>query len=223
MKAGATLLLVLCLYPSFAQNAQVILPPPTYLRDVFTTPFQSKPQAGIQGTYFLDDRWTLARLKVVGRKEIIDSFHMKLNVYENKIHFMENGVEMETTLRVEEIKIIDTGSKYFNKVFISNFDEEKGFFEVVTDGGKLTLLKRHQAYISESKPLGMEPQKKFEPTTELFFSSGSSLYKSSKNCTFIKEIFGNDKRILDFISENNIRCNKEEDIKKLVAFVASLN
>src|SRR4030095_13907300 len=43
MKAGTTLLLVLCLYTSFAQNARVILPPPTYLRDVFTTPLQSKP------------------------------------------------------------------------------------------------------------------------------------------------------------------------------------
>ena len=232
MRLGITLMFVFSLCISYAQNAsyntvvptRAFLPPPTYIRDVFSSPYETKAHADVKGSPFLEDKWTLARLKVEGRKQLIDSFHLKLNVYDNKIHFMdEKGVEMETTIRVEEIRIIDNSSAWLDKIFRSGFDKEKGFFEVVADGGKLTLLKRHRAYISESKPLGMEPQKKFEPTTELFFSSGYSLYKASKNCTFIKEIFGNDKRILDFISENNIRCNKEEDMKKLVTFVASLN
>ncbi|HEU5167553.1 MAG TPA: hypothetical protein VFU29_18540 [Chitinophagaceae bacterium] len=229
MKAGTTLLLVLFLYTSFAQNAyntvtptRAILPPPTYLRDVFTTPIQSKPHAGIQGTCFLEDKWTLARLKVEGRKEVIDSFHIKINVYDTKIHFMEKGVEMETTLKVEEIKIIDTESAFYNKTFLSNFDQESGFFEVLAEGGKWKVLKRHRVYLWESKPLGMEPQKRFEAGEELYFSSNRVLYKANKSCTFLKDTFGNNKKIFDYISENNIRCNKEEDMRKLIAFVASL-
>jgi hypothetical protein len=217
MRVGITLLLVFSQYISSAQR------PPMYLKDVFSTPYQTKPRAGIQGSPFLEDKWTLAQVKVEGSKQVIDSFHLKLNVYDNRIHFMsEKGIEMEATIRAEEIKIIDAASGYLDKIFLSSFDQEKGFFEVVAEGGKLKLLKRHRVFIAESKPLGMEPQKKFEPTIELFFSSGSVLYKANKSCTFVKEIFGTDKRVLDFISENNIRCNKEEDMKKLVAFVESL-
>jgi hypothetical protein len=221
MKVGITLLLGLFFYSSFAQRG--ILPPPIYLRDVFSSPFQSKPHAGIQGTCFLEDKWTLVRLKVEGHKEVIDSFHVKINVYNNKIHFMsEKGVEMETTLKVEEIRIIDSSSAFYNKIFLSNFEQEAGFFEVVEDGGKLKMLKKHRALLWESKPLGLEPQKRFAPDEELYFSSGRVLYKANKSCTFIKDTFGSDKKILDYISSNNIKCNKEEDMKKLVVFVGSL-
>lgn len=228
MKAGITLLFVFCTCNTVAQqpyNTVVVnrvIPPPTYLRDVFSTPLQSKPHAGIQGSCFLEDKWTLARLKAVGRNEMIDSFHMKLNVYDNKIHFMEKGVEMETTLRVEEIKIIDTGSKYFDKVFLSSFDEEKGFFEVAAEAGKLKMLKRHRVYLWETRPLGMEPQKRFEPGEELYFSSGHILYKANKSCLVLKDAFGGRKEVFDYISANKIRCNKEEDMSKLIAFIASL-
>lgn len=228
MNVGITLLFVLCMYDMVAQQpyntvvANRVIPPPTYLRDVFSTPLQSKPHAGIQGSCFLEDKWTLARLKAVGRNEMIDSFHMKLNVYDNKIHFIEKGVEMEATLRVEEIMIIDTGSKYYNKVFLSGFDEEKGFFEVTAQAGKLKMLKRHRVYLWETRPLGMEPQKRFEPGEELYISSGSILYKANKSCIVLKDAFGSKKEVLDYISANNLKCNKDEDVRKLIEFIAAL-
>jgi hypothetical protein len=135
----------------------------------------------------------------------------------------EKGVEMEATLKIEEVTILDTASAYKNKVFLSNFDQESGFFEVVAGADKLKVLKRHRMIILESHPLGMEPQKHFEPSNpELFFCSGTVLYKANKSCTFIRDGFDIDKRVFDYISANNIRCNKEEDMKKLAAFVASL-
>ena len=228
MKGAISLLFFLYANIAFAQNpVSVSVPaisrPPTYLRDIFSTPFESKPYAGVQGSPFLEDSWQLAQIKVAGRKEVIDSLPIKLNVYDNRIHFKnEAGEEMQMTMQVEGIKIIDTNSAWRNAIFLTGFDQEKGFFEVVENGGKFNMLKKYSVAIQETKPLGSEPLRKFEPLEELFFSSGRILYKSNKSCLFVRDAFENNEKIFDYISANDIRCNKEKDMRKLVRFVASL-
>src|SRR6266487_1918219 len=132
MKAGMSLMFLFCIHTAFTQtptysNVSVPAPPraPMYLRDVFSTPFEPKPYAGIQGSPFLEDKWTIAKLKVTGNNnELIDSISIKLNIYDNKIHFLNNkGEEMQVALRIEEIKIIDSSSAWVNKTFLSNFDQ----------------------------------------------------------------------------------------------------
>jgi len=230
MKTGIGLLFILCIYTSFAQtpsSGTVIVraqaPPPVYLRDVFSTPFESKPYAGIQGSPYIGDGWLLAQLKVEGNNERIDSILIKLNIYSNKIHFRnENGEEMQTTLRVEEIKIIDSSSTLLNTTFLSSFEQDAAFFEVLADGGKLKLLRKHRVDIWETKPLGSEVQRRFEPRSELFFSSDRILFHASKNCSTIRDAFRNNEKMFSYISANNIRCNKEEDMRKLIAYYTTL-
>jgi hypothetical protein len=230
MKAGMSLMFLFCIHSAFTQTpaySNVSVPVqrrgPMYLRDVFSTPFESKPYAGIQGSPFLEDKWAMAKLKATGRNELIDSISIKLNIYDNKIHFLNNkGEEMQVALRIEEIKIIDSSSVWMNKIFLSDFDQESGFFEVIADGGKLKLLKRQRMFLWETKPLGSEPQRKLEPMDDLFFLINARLFKASKACLSIKDAFGNNEKIIDYIQANNLRCNKEEDMRKLVTFYASL-
>ena len=199
------------------------LPPPTYLREVFSTPIDPKPYKGIEGSPFLDDKWLLARIKVAGNARTYDSLSIRLNIYSNAIHFINaDGEEMQMAVKVEAVKIIDTGSVWNNTVLLSNFDQGPGFYQVLEDGGKLKLLKKLWVFVWETQPLNSEKQRKFEIQGDLYLSSGTILYKPNKSCLSIRDAFGQNDKLLDYISQNNLRCNKEEDMRRIVKFYSSL-
>jgi len=229
MRAVFSFMFLFCISSAFSQAptnvsvAPMKPPPPIYLRDVFSTHIDPKPYTGVEGSPFVTDQWLLATIKAEGRKELIDSIPIKINVYSNAVHFInENGEEVQMDLRIERIKIIDGSSALNNTVFLSNFSQERGFFLVIVDGGKLKLLKKLRMFIWETQPLGLEVQRRFEIQDDLFFSSGEMLYKPSKSCEAIRDAFDNDQKIFDYISANKLQCNKEADMKKLVTFSASL-
>jgi hypothetical protein len=230
MKGAFGILFTFCFYSVLAQNNPfsdvprnpASPPPPTYLRDVFSTPIDPKPYKGIDGSPFLDDNWLLAKIKVAGRTETYDSIPIKLNIYTNAIHFMNEGEEMQMAVNIEAVKIIDPGSAWNNTIFLSNFDQGPGFYQVLEDGGKLKLLKKLWVFVWEVQPPGLEKQRKFEIQGDLFLSSGTILYKSSKSCSATRDAFGQNEKLLDYISQNNLHCNKEEDMRQIVKFYASL-
>lgn len=223
MKGVFGIVFTFCFYSALAQSPGTRPPPPTFLREVFTTHVDPKPTRGIEGTPFLDDNWLLARIKVPGRAQTYDSISIKLNIYTNSIHFVNTeGEEMQMAIKVEAVKIIDPGSAWNNTVFLSNFDQEPGFFQVLEDGGKLKLLKKLWVFIWETQPLNSEKIRRFEINGDLFLSSGTKLYKSGKLCSAIRDAFDQNDKLLDYISQNNLRCNKEEDMRKMVKFYASL-
>ena len=221
MKAVIGILFFFCCFSAFSQT---IRPgPPTYLRDVFRTRIDPKPYAQIKGSPFVDDNWLLARIKAEGRNELIDSLPIKINVYTNGVHFIdENGEEMQIGLRIEEITIIDSSSPLNKTVFLSNFEQEKGFFKVIADGGPPKLLKKLRIFIWEVQPLGLEVQRTFEVQDDLYLSFGSQLFKPTKSCIAIRNAFGNNEKVFDFISANKLYCNKEEDIRKILNYYSTL-
>jgi hypothetical protein len=230
MRTIFTFLFLACTYALIAQNASynnsaapVSYRPPTYVRDIFSTHIDPKPYAGIDGSPFFDDNWLLARIKVLGKTETYDSILIRLNIYNNTVHFKdENGEELQMTEKVEAIKIIDSSSAWNNTVFLSNFSQEPGFYQVLEDGGKLKLLKRLRVLIWESQPLNSALVKKFEVQGDLFLSFTTTLYKASKACSAIRDAFTNNDKMFEFISNNNLKCNKQEDLQKIVQFYATL-
>jgi hypothetical protein len=198
-------------------------PPPVYLRDVFTTPFERKKYADIQGTPFLDDNWMLARLKI-SQYKVVDSISVKLNLYERKLHFKnEKGEELQAAINFEEIEIIDANSKWKNSVFLPGIANDKeAFFQVITGGSKAKLVKKLIVNKWEIKALNAETQKKFEPEEKLFLFVNDVLFKANKNCSSLMDAFNNNKSVEDFVSINGLKCNKEEDLKKLVNYFNSL-
>ncbi len=219
--------LVLFVYDAFSQsntgNVVPYNPPPTYLRDVFTTPVEPKKYADIQGSPFLDGNWMLARLKV-SRYKIIDSISVKLNLYERRLHFLnEKGEELQAAIDFEEIDIIDTNSKWRNSVFLPGIGNDKeAFFQIIADGSKMKLVKKLIMNKWEIKALNSELQRKFELEEKLYLFVNGVLYKTNKNCSLLTDAFNSNEVLTKFISTNNIRCNKEEDLKKLVEYFNSL-
>jgi hypothetical protein len=220
--------LLVVLQHAFAQNYSNVTvpynpPPPVYLRDVFTTPVEPKKYADIQGTPFLDNNWMLARLKI-SQYKIVDSIQVKLNLYERKLHFKnEKGEELQAAINFEQIDIIDGSSKWRNSVFLPGMANDKeAFFQVVTDGSKIKLVKKLTVNKWEIKALNAETQKKFELEEKLFLFANGELFKTNKNCSSLAQAFGNNQDVLKFTSTNDLKCNKEEDLKKLVNYFNSL-
>jgi len=198
-------------------------PPPTYLRDVFTTRFEPKKFADVQGSPFLDDTWMLARLKVSPFK-IVDSISVKLNLYERRLHFLnDKGEELQAAIDFEEVDIIDSNSKWKNSIFLPGLANDKeAFFQIVVDGAKAKLVKKLIMNKWEIKALNAETQKKFELEERLLLLINGSLFKINKNCPALTEAFGNNQEILKFASTNNLKCNREEDLIKIVQYFNSL-
>ena len=197
-------------------------PPPSYLREVFTTPVIPKKYPGIQGTPFLTDDWLLARVKLNPYK-IVDSVSIKLNLYERRLHFQnEQGEEMQATVSFEEIDVIDTSARWHNSIFLPGIcGDNEAFFQLLVDGRRMKLVKKLIVDKWEFKAVGTEVQRRFEIDERLYLVFNGELHKTNKSCSAM-DMFKDYPEMQKFISSNNLKCNKEEDLKKLVNYFNSL-
>ena len=94
---------------SLAQGGILLYVPETY--------------AKIEGSPFLSTEWAYARIKLADSRKF-DSVLVKLDLYENKVHFKdEMGHERMMAVDVREIEIKDMSSKWNNALFVSGYGE----------------------------------------------------------------------------------------------------
>ncbi len=178
--------------------------------------------AGVEGSPYLSDDWAYARIKLSDNR-VFDSVLLKINLYENKVHFKdENGREKMLAIAVKEIEIKDASSKWNNAVFVSGYGEDLSiFYQAITDGKKAGLLKTVNVIIKETKVFNAPVQKSFEQQGLFYIFSKGILYEQSKNCSSLLSAFGNDSKVTGFISSNDLKCNREKDLKRLVDYYNS--
>ena len=199
-------------------------PPPVHLQDVFSTAVQPKGSAGVEGSPFIFDNWLLAKLTLTDGR-VADSMFIKLNAFTNKIHFKdEDGEELEVAININEITIIDENPAWHDVVFRTGYEHDfNSFFQVLSDGKRIQLLKKIMVIKWETRPLGEEAKKTFQLDQELFFSVNKNLYSGNKKCSYLAEVFETkQEKILQFISTSDIKCNKADDMKKMSDYINSL-
>jgi hypothetical protein len=220
-----------CWQITFAQNSMVdgrvnVHSPSFFLEylkdDKSADLFKPDVYVGVEGSPYLSDSWTYARIKLADGRQF-DSVLLKLNLYENKIHFKdESGRERMIAAQVKEIEIKDISSTWNDAVFVSGYGEDQSvFYQALSDGKKAGLLKTVSVFIKEAKVFNGPVQKNFEQQGRFYIFSKKILYEGSKSCSSLMSAFGNDSKITSFISSNDIKCNKEKDLKKLVDFYNS--
>ena len=180
--------------------------------------------SNIDGSPFVTDDWLYAKV-TVDSSRIYENVQIRLNVYDNKIHFKDTeGKERMLNVKIKEIQITDGRSEFNNAIFITGIAPNKNqFYRVLTNGSKIRLLQKFSARKSDIKVFNGEPKMQFDVDKELWFYSVQvkNMYKQTKKCEEIMEVFGNDKKITDFVYKNGIRCNKKDDVLKLVEFYNS--
>jgi hypothetical protein len=198
---------------------------PTTLRNVLQDMIiKPRQHAGINGSPFLNDNWLVANVEFSDGRSA-DSVLVKLNAYENKLHFVDdNGEELQATLRIKQVTIIDQNPSWKGRMYRSGFDGSgDAFFQVLQDGAGMQLLRKTMLKVWKSRAMGEEDKQSFEYEEELYLAKGKSIYKPGKKCEMPDEAWGDKKeKVLQYISSNEIRCSKTDDLKKLVEFVNSL-
>lgn len=178
----------------------------------------------IDGSPFISNDWVNARIKLENNK-VYDNVTVRVNVYDNKIHFKDaEGIERMMLSKVKEIVIKDEASPHNNAVFISGFTPNRDvFFKVIAEGHKVRLLEKYTARKTDIKVFNGEPKIQFDVDKEVYFYSVSvkNMYKGTKKCAEILDVFGNDKNIIEYASKNGLRCHKKEDAIKLVTYFNS--
>ncbi|MEO6610777.1 MAG: hypothetical protein ABIT05_01555 [Chitinophagaceae bacterium] len=202
----------------------IVNQPPIYLRDVFRQPFQTQKHAGITGSPFIFDNWMLASIMMADDR-VADSVYIRLNAYENKVHFKdENGEEMQAIIAIKQITITDNNPTWHGVVFRSGYKGGgNAFFQVLQDGKNMQLVKKWMVNKWETKALGEEEKRSFQLEDEIYFAGYGNVYRQNKKCSMLSEAFEKkQEEILRFAATNDIKCNKEEDMRKLVRYFNSL-
>lgn len=178
----------------------------------------------IDGSPFITEDWLVVKIKLDNNK-VYDNVTARVNVYDNKIHFKDSeGKERMLLSKVKEIQIKDPASPLNGAIFISGFAPNKDiFYKVVVDGPKVRLLEKFSARKTDIKVFNGEPKMQFDVDKEVYFYSVSvkNMYKGTKKCAEIIDVFGNDKKVTEYASRNGLRCSKKEDAIKLVEYFNS--
>jgi len=194
------------------------------VQELFRNPVKPRYHADIMGSPFLYDNWLMSTIQLTDDR-IFDSIYIKLNAYDNMVHFMDgNGDEMQTSVRVKQITITDAASSWQGTVFRTGYGgNERQFYQVVQDGKTMQLLKKIYVTVWSTKALGEEEKKTFQLEQEMVFAINNEIFKQNKSCNVLAEVIEkNEDKVREFVSTNAIKCNKEEDMKKLVVFYNTL-
>ena len=193
---------------------------PTFLRDVFRNrEVAEKPQGNVEGSIFLEDSWMYGRIKAAGRAQTYDSVKIKLNIKTGAVHFLnENNEDMTTTLNVEAVMIIDETSKYNNTIFLCNLNHIRGFYQILEDAGDLKLVKQLKIFEWYTQPVNAEKTNHIDIEGDPFLLYKDKLWSSTKKCEDLKEAFSDNQHLIQFIKTNNLKCNQQNDLWRIVRF-----
>lgn len=193
---------------------------PTFLRDVFRNrEVAEKPQGNVEGSIFLEDSWMYGRIKAAGRAQTYDSVKIKLNIKTGAVHFLnENNEDMTTTLNVEAVMIIDETSKYNNTIFLCNLNHIRGFYQILEDAGDLKLVKQLKIFEWYTQPVNAEKTNHIDIEGDPFLLYKDKLLSGTKKCEDLKEAFINNQQLTQFIKTNNLKCNQQNDLWRIVRF-----
>jgi len=220
---------IFCCQSLFSQDSQVTNPSvpksPSFefaLAQGGAMLFVPETYAKIEGSPYLSTEWAYARIKLADSRKF-DSVMVKLDLYESKVHFKdEMGRARMVAIDVKEIEIKDMSSKWNNALFVTGYGENKReFYQVIANGTKASLFKKMNVIVKMTKDFNKPEKNSFELQNVLYIYSKDAFYVEKKNCLSTVPGFKDDNKIMTYISSNDIKCNKENDLVKLVNYYNS--
>lgn len=170
---------------------------------------------GIEGSSYLFQTWDKGLVKIKGADVLtIDS--LNFDTYANSLIFLYKG-QIYNVLNNGKIEyFILNGDKFLNL----KTDKGESFFEILTTGDRINLLKLYKCEVivgKSSNGILPEIKDKFSIITEYYTikkNDNIQRYKNSKKSLY-NLLFDKNGEIRKYIKENNLKIKRQNDLIKI--------
>lgn len=231
LNSGSLLLYSQITTPERTHGAVIQSPSVIHFDDVFKQPYRQSRLADVKGSPFYSDSWRLADI-TFSDGNTFKGLNVKLNIHTHELIYLSPG-NIEIILKDGVVRRMifydstETGTAV-TRLFVSGLpladkDTSYPFFEILAEG-KANLLKMTKKKITVTKDALMPVnEKEFVNSEILFLFMKGELKKCESDCRFYSRFFDDKKESIEnFISANNLKCRKQEDMLKLIRYYNSL-
>ena len=164
--------------------------------------------------------------------KIYTGVFVKFNLQENLVLYkLPDGSEMSASVAIKRIIFTDTSENWilYNTIFENGFppidkQNENTYYEVM-DSGKVKLLKYHSVIFTDKKYYGQASMTRIFDQSETYYIClpGGVMKKLEKGKEEFISLFTDKKTELGkYIEQQKLKCRKENDWKKAIAYYNSL-
>lgn len=175
--------------------------------------------------YFIEDfqRASIFKKNIAIKRNVYLRYNASRDLFEIKFNQNQSKVLKQT----EDIYVI-INNKQFVYVPYSQNPDINGYFEVLSDGEKLSLYKKYNKQFREGKKsinsMTTDIPATYQSKETLFLTNNDGEFielPNSKNGK-IKSFKNHHKLLKQYIKENNLNINKENDLVKLISYYNTL-
>ena len=202
-----------------------------FMQDVSGKPIYLKQEYNVEGSPFYPDEYLRANIYLRYGK-IYTGIYVKFNLQENLLLYKQaDGTEMSAATPIKRVIFTDTSDGWvlYNSIFENGFPSidnrnENTFYQVL-DSGKIKLLKCHAVKFTDKKDYGQASITRVFDQSEFWYVylPNGQIKKIEKGTEFFLSFFPDKKEeISKYIKTQKLKCRKESDWKKAIAYYNSL-
>ena len=197
--------------------------------DGVSTMYYDSPAANINGSPYLQNEFEEGTMTVLNGT-VIPGLRYRYDIYGDKMLFIVNG-DTATINKPLALKSIEIGGKLFvYDVYVSGPDKvATSYFEVVEENESLTLMHRRQAkldqdvYVSNYGGGGGTKEFRMKTVDSYYLKQGKAAAREIDSRKDLLELFpDNQQQIREYMKQNRLKVNKEEDLSSIVQYCGSL-
>lgn len=189
------------------------------------------PYRDIAGTAFFIDAWKYGII-VTDDNSVFGNMQFRIDLKDQQVHFKkpDNTELVIQSGAVKQITLFDSAGKspavYVFQCGVPSIDNqnEKNFYQILSDGKKIKFLKSLRKSIHEEKDgFSGEVHKEFRQYEDYYFLVKNNIERIKRDKDYVLAYMSDKNRQIDaFLQKNKISFKSMDDIKKLVDYYNSL-
>ncbi len=211
--SGATL-------DTIAQSFKVTLPP-GYNRII-----QTEGLAGVDGSQYLSDEWTLGNITMNDTMSI-GPIKLRFNAYKGEMHFLDNNSEYSIGAPEKITSIVMGGRKFIYASYQDKDVTKHNFFEVLAEGKTELLILYYIERIPANYNAAMDAGEKNDRLRleeKIYIKNGDNIIEhDKKGKKLIASLGDKSGQVIKHVEEEDLSFKKKEDLIKIINFVNSVN
>jgi len=180
------------------------------------------PAGNAESVYFPDD-WALGTVQLVDGS-VLESMRLRYNMYSQQMQFIEDG-DTAAFAKPKELESINIGEyKFIYSAYLRNNESKEGYFEVLTEGKCQLLFHREITYhlIDDLDDGIIDDSYILEHTYYLKKEEKPAVRIHMDRKSVLSAFCDNQEKVKEYIKNNKIRFNNQEDMISVVNYYNSL-